>query len=577
MFIGITGYNHESSAALVNKDGELIDYCREESLSRIKGDKSFPRRSINKIIETNKLKKEDISRIAFYERPLSAFLHTIKVAAMYMPKSLNLLTHQVRNFNRSSVTCYLDIAREFKGLEEKLIYADHHLSHTLSSLVYSPIKNDICSIVVDGFGDRSSASISSVISPTEIRELWTCEYPISLGLFYSSITDFLGFAINEGEYKVMGLSAFGNSESDLAKSVHKLMFWDKSKNNLISDMSFFDYHISTSNSYSKKLVDLLGPARNPFISLYPEDKDFQRCADIARGAQDLTIKLLCNIFEYAHNLTNARKFLFSGGVAMNSASIDKISQLPFVDEIIIPPSPGDAGAAIGAAYYSYIKSNNSGELKFVKPSLFPTSINNTDQESLAKKILNTEFNILESNKDDSLSMAATLIKNGEVIGTLVSDSETGPRALGHRSLVCDGKNHEAVKKLNTVIKNRSPFRPTAPAMQLDVAKKYYRIRSELIDCYQAMTATCDCIEESGSLKFPTTHVDGTARIQIVEDGSYLDQLLKKLVPLEVEIIANSSLNVSGDPTCHDLIDGLLVCTRTPLKYLLTDFGLLEKK
>ena len=114
-------------------------------------------------------------------------------------------------------------------------------------------------------------------------------------------------------------------------------------------------------------------------------------------------------------------------------------------------------------------------------------------------------------------------------------------------------------------------------MQLDVAKKYYSIRTELIDCYQAMTATCDCLEDSDSLKFPTTHVDGTARIQIVEDGSYLDELLKKLVPLEVEIIANSSLNVSGDPTCHDLIDGLLVCTRTPLKYLLTDFGLLEKK
>ena len=577
MFIGVTGYNHESSAALVDKNGVLIDFCREESLSRIKGDKSFPKRAINKILYSNNLKIKNIERVAFYERPLSAFLHIVKEASLHMPRSLDLLTHQFRNFNRSSVSCFLDFAKFFKGLATKLFYSDHHLSHTLTGLAYSNSKKDICSVVVDGFGDRSTASISQIIDPTEINELWECPYPVSLGLFYSSITDYLGFAINEGEYKVMGLASFGNSNSKSAKLVRGLMDWDSTSNKLISDMSFFDYHLSTSNSFSSKLEDLLGPARNPFVQLNPESSDFQRCADIARGAQDLTTYLIEKIFTHAHKITGSRRFLFSGGVSMNSASIDSLAQLPFIDEIIIPPSPGDAGCAIGAAYYCYIKSIPQSNLNISKPSLFPSVKEKRNYEFLTEKIISNEFNTLERNEEDAFFKAAELISAGEIIGTVLSDSETGPRALGNRSLICDGKNKDAVEFLNTVIKDRSPFRPTAPAMRYEIAKKYYKLRPEIIDCYKSMSATCKCLRGNVSLKFPTTHVDGTARIQIVENNSSLDKLFSKLEPLGIEILANSSLNVSGDPICFDLVDGLMVCSRTKLRYLLTDLGLLKRK
>jgi carbamoyltransferase len=576
MFIGVTGYNHESSAALVDKNGMLVDFYREESLSRIKGDKSFPKRSIKKIFDTNNLKIKDIERVAFYERPLSAFLHIVKEASLHMPKSLGLLTHQFRNFNRSSVTCYLDFAKFFKGLENKLIYSDHHLSHTLTAIAYSNTKKDICSVVVDGFGDRSTASISQIVDPTEIYELWESLYPISLGLFYSSITDYLGFPINEGEYKVMGLASYGDSNSKLAKLVRELMDWDSTSNKLISDMSYFDYHLSTSNSFSTKLEKLLGPARNPFARLVLEDNDFQRWANIARGAQDLTIYLLEKIFAHAHKITNSRRFLFSGGVSMNSASIDSLAQLPFVDEIIVPPSPGDAGCAIGAAFYCYIKSNSYSDLKISKPSLFPSLKEIRNDEILTEQIISNEFYVLERDKNDAFLKAAELIGEGEVIGTVLSSSETGPRALGNRSLICDGKNKDAVKKLNTVIKKRSPFRPTAPAMRYEIAKKYYKLRPEIYDCYKSMSATCKCLKNNVSLEFPTTHVDGTARIQIVEKNSSLEKLLSMLEPMGIEILANSSLNVSGDPTCFDLVDGLMVCSRTKLRYLLTDLGLLKK-
>ncbi len=577
MFIGVTGYNHESSAALVDRNGVLVDFYREESLSRIKGDKSFPKMSIRKILCTNNLKVKDIERVAFYERPLSAFLHIVKEASMHMPKSLDLLTHQFRNFNRSSVSCYLDFAKFFKGLESKLIYSDHHLSHTLTALAYSDSKEDISSVVIDGFGDRSTASISQIVDPTEINELWECPYPVSLGLFYSSITDYLGFAINEGEYKVMGLASFGDSNSKSAKLVRGLMDWDSNSNKIISDMSYFDYHLSISKSYSSKLEELLGPARNPFVQLIPGNNDFQRCADIARGAQDLMIYLLGKIFTHAHKITHSRRFLFSGGVSMNSASIDSLAQLPFVDKIIIPPSPGDAGCAIGAAFYCYIKSSSYHHLKIEKPSLFPSQKEKRNDEFLTEQIISNEFSYLERDEDYAFLKAAELISEGKVIGTVLSRSETGPRALGNRSLICDGKNMNAVKNLNTVIKNRSSFRPTAPAMRYEIAEKYYKLRPEIYDCYKSMSATCKCLKDNVSSEFPTTHVDSTARIQIVEKNSYLYKLLSKLEPMGIEILANSSLNVSGDPTAFDLIDGLMVCLRTDLRYLLTDLGLLIRK
>tara|TARA_B100000212_G_scaffold342516_1_gene330155 strand:- start:1944 stop:3689 length:1746 start_codon:yes stop_codon:yes gene_type:complete len=575
VYIGLTGYNHESSVALIDDKGKLIDYFREECLSRIKGDKSFPKRGLKILIEKYNLEFDVIKSVAFYERPLTAFLTPLKTAALNIPNSLSLISHQCRNFNKSSVSCFLDISNFQPGLERKLIYVDHHLSHTLTALLYSENQENLCSIVVDGFGDRHTASICKVNNKFDIKELWSCDYPVSLGLFYSAITDFLGFQVNEGEYKVMGLSSFGNSDSEIAKKVFNLINWDKESKEIKLDMSYFKYHISPTDSYSEKLCNLLGQPRNPFIPLRPEDKDFQCYADIARGAQDAVVQILCDMFEFAYSLTGVKRFLFSGGVSLNSASLDKISSLSNVEQIIIPPSPGDAGSSIGSAVYAYLKSSNNIVEKLPKPSLFPCTFNSNAQKDLASKIISKNFKILESDFNKSILLSSKLIQKGEVIGTIISNAETGPRALGNRSLICDGKNIDAVKNLNTVIKNRSPFRPTAPCMKIEVAKKYYYLREELMDCYKSMSATCKCLDDNVSLSFPTTHVDGTARIQIADKGQLIFDLLTETEKYDIDILANSSLNLSGDPTCFDLIDALMISSRKPLKYILTDFGILE--
>ena len=577
MYLGISAYNHESAAALMDINGNLVDYYREESLSRIKGDNSFPKRSIKKIIRNNSLSKEDIKLVAFYERPLSAFLFPLRTAAKEFPNSLPLMSHQLRNFSKSSLTCFSDLSAIYEGLGKKLVYLDHHLSHTLTALAYYQRKTKLCSVVVDGFGDRSTASISKINGPYDIKELWDCKYPISLGLFYSAITDFLGFQINEGEYKVMGLSAYGNSKSELAIKTRELIEFDKKTKNICQNMDYFKYHLSPSDSFSENLVKLLGSPRNPFDLLLPESPSFQRYADIARGAQDAVDKILCDIFEHAHYLSNDNEFLFSGGVALNSASLRKIASLPFVHKLIVPPSPGDAGSAIGAAIYAYLKDSNELNPIIKTPPLFPSRSSSKEQLNISSKILSNNFVSITKSVNESVKIMAKLIADGEVLGTVINNAETGPRALGNRSLICDGKNINAVNYLNTVIKNRSPFRPTAPFMRIETAKKFYELQKELINSYEVMGATCSCLKGSDSINFPTTHVDGTARIQILNEDVFFNMLFDELMYYEIDVLANSSLNVSGDPSCYDLIDGLMVCSRTPLKYLLTDFGLIKSK
>ena len=577
MYIGISAYNHESSVSCIDESGLLIDYCREESLSRIKGDNSFPKRSLTKVLKDNNISIRDIHKVCFYERPLASFLHPLSIAIKELPESLPLITHQLRNFTKSSCFIYYDLSRYFNGLQSKLVYCDHHLSHTLSVFPYiDRISSPLCSVVLDGFGDRSSASICSINSPSDVTELWSNDYPHSLGLFYSAITDFLGFAINEGEYKVMGLSAYGDSSSILAKKTKQLAYWCQDTCQIKLDLNYFCFHKSVADSYSDLLCELLGDARNPFQPLNPGDQYFQDYADIARGAQDCVLEILTNVFEYANRLTGAKDFLYSGGVAMNSASLGVLADLPFVRKIHIPPSPGDAGASIGAACFAHIKySSSTASIK--KASLFPSKYSPKAAQSNFSNIFNDLFAPLASDYDQMISAVVDLVLQGEVVGVVWGNAETGPRALGNRSLICDGTNRDAVNTLNTVIKNRSPFRPTAPAMLYEDANKIFELRDPLINSYYSMSATVKLQAAYSSLKLPTLHVDGTARLQIVKNGSLLSDILHSMPPNRHRVLANSSLNMSGDPTCYDVIDALMVSAISPLKFLMTEFGVFQRK
>ena len=570
-FLGISAYYHDSSVALIDSSGKLVDFKKEEWLSRVKGDKSFPRQSLQELINSYQLSESNISSITFYEKPVRAWITVLKHSVKNNSISNELTRNYFKNAWRSSMRFQLDISKYLSLKKIPLLYSDHHLSHTLSTLFYF---NDFpcVSVVVDGYGDKYCTSIHHVKSENEIINLWNSEYPNSLGLFYSAVTDFLGFAVNEGEYKMMGLAAFGKPSfyEDLKKTIK---FQD---DQLIVDTKYYDYVRRTDRSYSDSLVELLGiEPRQPDIPLEIGESKFQIYADIACSAQKILEELLFLIFEYAYKITNESKFLFSGGVAMNSSAVSKTSKLKFIKQLNIPPSPGDSGAAIGAAYYGYIqanknKSNNLITSNGIINNLFPGQSKSSEDffELVFDKVADSQTSLLK---------VSELIAKNEIVATCYGNIETGPRALGHRSLICNAHNDSLIKKLSTEIKKRNLFRPTAPVVLRQYAEKYFHLEKSLMNCYLHMATIATPKKEFCNDIKGVVHADNSSRVQICDENHLLGKILMNLKKHDIYLIANTSFNISSDPMVYDKEDAFLATERMNIKYLLTETGLFVKK
>ena len=570
MFLGISAYFHDSTVALIDSNGDLIDFKKEEYLSRVKGDKSFPRLALTEIIKNHNLSDKNINKICFYEKPLKAWLTILKYSIKNNSLSNELTRNYFKNIWKSSVIFSYDFSKHLKISNDKILYCDHHLSHTLSGAYYSS-KLPAVSIVIDGFGDESTSSIHHLTSLQEIKHKWSSPFPNSVGLFYSAITDFLGFSVNEGEYKVMGLAAYG--EPIFYQSLSKTIYFKDGKLHL--DDNYYDFMRSITRSYSSKLSSLFNiNERQSNTPLDLESPDFKAYANIAASAQKIVEEILKEIFLFANKITGENRFIFSGGVAMNSVAINKLSKLDFISELIIPPSPGDSGAAIGAAYYGFLQFNKNyfEPLKADIPSMLtPGHTSLTDH--------NEDFFLINyekiANEDEIIDVASDLIIQNEIIATCYKNIETGPRALGHRSMICNAHSVIAVKQLNEQIKNRSKFRPVAPAILERNAKKYFLLSDKIYDAYFYMGAVVEVVN-SKSIE-AVVHNDNTSRIQICREDNILGMILKKLELNNIFVLANTSFNISSDPIVYSKEDAYLGIERMNIKYLLTENGIYTKK
>ncbi len=571
MFLGISAYFHDSSVALINSHGDLIDFKKEEYFSRIKGDKSFPRLAIQEIIKNHKLSEKNLNRVCFYEKPLKAWLTILKYSIKNNSLSNELTRNYYKNIWKSSIIFPYDLSKYLKISNDKILYCDHHLSHTLSGAYYNS-KLPAVSIVIDGFGDESTSSIHHLKSLQEIKNVWSSPFPNSIGLFYSAITDFLGFSVNEGEYKVMGLAAYG--DPIYFESLSKTIFFKNG--NLFLDDTYYDFMRSISKSYSSKLKSLFNiEERESNVPLDIDSANFKAYADIASSAQKIVEEILKDIFLFANEITGETRFIFSGGVAMNSVAIHKLSKLNFINELIIPPSPGDSGAAIGAAYYSFLQFNKNYFEKQSKvdiPNMLTPGLVNL-------KDLNEDFFLVHyeriAEKDAIIDVAADLILKNEIIATCYKNIETGPRALGHRSMICNAHSILAVKQLNEKIKKRSKFRPVAPAILEKNASKYFLLSDKIYDSYYYMGAVVEVVN-SESIE-AVVHNDNTARIQLCKEDHILGMILKKLELSNIFVLANTSFNISSDPIVYSKEDAYLGIERMNIKYLLTENGIYRKK
>ena len=560
-YIGISAYYHESSVFLTDNQGTNC-FLKEESFSRIKGDKNFPQRCLKFLIKKFNLNNENIYFISFYEKPFKSWWEIFYYSINNPIKNKDFLIHHLKNFNSGSIFFYTDINKLINISKKKIIYSSHHLSHCLYGI--SVVKNisEYVHITCDGVGEGETMSIHTIDNKFKIKKIWANFYPNSIGLFYSTITDFLGFEINEGEFKVMSLSSFGKPKYE--KQLKQIF----NINNFKINMDYFEFQKNLSKSFSKKLCEVFG---EPYLSLN-EEANFKKYADIASSAQLILEETMENLIKKAIQISGKKKIVLTGGVALNCKMIHNLSKLDIFDELVVPPSPGDSGSAIGAANFAYLNKTKNKTLNLNTIFLGPKKelINDKkNKDNLFLKIISTE---------NFIGDAAHRIINGEIIASYYGLTEVGPRSLGNTSIFCDAKNSSSVNNLNISLKKREYFQPLAPILLEEDFKKYFSINQNIKKNLEWMGTLCDANEELYKEYSSIIHVDGTCRTQVIKDeNSITYKLLKELKKQGSEILVNTSFNISKDPVVFDLFDVYVNMRRLNIKFVLMDDGFYQTR
>ena len=560
-YIGISAYYHESSVFLTNNK-DVNCFLKEESFSRIKGDKNFPKRSLNFLIEKFNLKNENIQFMSFYEKPFKTWWEIFYFSMKNPIQNKDFLINHLKNFNKGSIFFYTDINKLIKIPKNKIIYSSHHLSHCLYGATVVKNFSEYAFVTCDGVGEGETMSIYTIDNELNIKKIWTNFYPNSLGLFYSTVTDFLGFEINEGESKVMSLSSFGKPLYE--KELRKIF----DINNFQINMDYFEFHKNPSKSFSKKLCEIFG---EPYLNIN-EEENFTKYADIASSAQLILELAMKNLIQKAIKLSGKKKIVLTGGVALNCKMIHSLSKQNIFEELIVPPSPGDSGSSIGAANFAYLHHKKTKTLDFNTIFLGPK-----------KEIINQKINMdnLFSKinlTDDFLNDATSKLIEGEIVASYYGPTEVGPRSLGNTSIFCDAKNKDAVNNLNLNLKKRNHFQPLAPILLNEDFNRYFSINKNIIRNLDWMGALCDANQELYNKYSSIIHIDGTCRAQIIKDKNSLTyKVLENLKKKGSDILVNTSFNISKDPVVFDLFDVYVNMKRMNIKFILMDNGFYQTK
>ena len=562
--LGISSFFHDAAAALA-VDGHIVMALEEERLSRIKHDPALPVLSIAKILDVQGISIDELDAVVFYEKPLRKFDRILQGHLGEFPRGFKRFARALPTWLSRRLWVEHELATTLDCDPDKIRFCTHHLSHAASAFFPSPF-GSAAILTVDGVGEWASAGLfhghQGRITPISEQR-----YPHSLGLLYSALTAYLGFEVNEGEYKVMGLSSYGEptfrAELDQVVTVHD-------DGALELDLSYFAFQHSHEASFSPRMERLLGPARRPSDDFDPT-RD-RRYADIARTLQVLTEEVLLKMARHALARTGETRLVLAGGVALNSVANGRLAR-ELASELepgglYVHPAAGDAGGAIGAALWA------SHELLEVPrttrtvpvPQRGP-SFGDAEIEDALTACRARFVRLDEPAMDEEL---ARRLARGEVGAFFQGEAEWGPRALGARSILADPRRAEVAGFVNEKIKFREPFRPFAPACLEDEAPLYFDLHRN--DQHLApYMLTVVPVTELGQRVLPaTTHVDKTARVQVVspEASPRFARLLTAFaVETGVGCLLNTSFNLRGEPMCASPLDALSTFQRSALDFL----------
>ena len=565
--LGISCYYHDSAAALL-KDGRVIAAVEEERFSRKKFDDEFPKMAIEWCLKEAGIKPNQIDSVAFYDKPVLKFERLLDNYIAVAPRGLHSFLDVIPKWLHKRLWIKNDIKKSLKGFKGDIIFPEHHMSHAAHAFYTSPFEESAI-ITIDGVGEWSTTSFGSAKN-NSITLTNDIRWPHSLGLFYSAFTYFLGFKVNEGEYKLMGLSSYGTPK-----------YYDLILDNLIDvkddgsihlNMKYFAFthdKVMTNKKFSE-LFDILPKTQ--------DEKTLQIHFDIGASAQKVLEDIILKMVNHVYEKTKMKNLCIGGGVALNGVVNYKILKESLFDNIHIPPSPGDAGSAVGVAqylYYIYHKNSKNtskdnvdliNENVYVGPSFSDTEIT---QFLDSKNICYESFD-----RESLLKKTAQLIADGKIVGWYQGKMEWGPRALGNRSILADPRREDMKDILNAKIKHRESFRPFAPSVLEEYASDYFDI--DITSPYMLMVVPVKKPKEIPAV----THVDGTGRLQTVSKKSnplYYDLINEFYKITKVPVIINTSMNVMGEPIVNTPEQAYQMIVKTDMDYLIMGNTLIERK
>ena len=559
--LGISCFYHEAAACLL-KDGRVVAASSEERFTRKKHDSEFPKQSVSFCLKKAGIVVADLDFAVFYEKPFWKFQRILLSTLATYPEAIRLFPKAMVTWLGDKLWVRSIIAEELGIDLKKILFVPHHVSHASSAFYPSGFERAAV-MTMDGVGEWTTTTYG-VGNGKNLEIRAEIKFPHSIGLLYSVFTAFLGFEVNDGEYKVMGMAPYGKPKYlDRVKKLVK-KYPDGS---YALRMEYFKFHKSTQTAYSQKFVNLFGKPREKDLHFFTKTSGYpayfghkpenfsalcdenQKYADIAASIQAFTEELILDIAKTVHIKTNQENLCIAGGVGLNSVVNGHLLRRGPFKRIFVQPAAGDDGASMGAAFYAYHQILGK-KRNFVQTHCYFGA--EFKDEEILKFLKNKRIKYRKIENEDKLTdFLASEIANGKVIGFFHGRSEWGPRALGTRSILADPRREEMKDIVNTKIKFREPYRPFAPVVLAEKAHDYFELgKLEHAHLTNFMLGVFPVKKDKQKIIPAITHVDGSGRPQIIseEQNPRYYKIIKKFgLKTGVYVLMNTSFNLKGEP------------------------------
>lgn len=564
--LGISCYYHDAAAALL-EDGVLVSAAEEERFTRVKHDYSFPTHAIDFCLRQAGITARDLDYVVFYEKPLQKFERILQTTLQTFPKSWGVFRESMITWFNDKLWIKGHILTALDIPDEKLLFVEHHLSHAASAFFCAPY-DEAAILTIDGVGEWTTATVGKATADWDgqgqnrIDLFGEVKFPHSLGLLYSAFTAFLGFQVNEGEYKVMGMAPYG--QPTRVEDVYKL-FEVGDDGGFRLNMEYFSFHHSTSKTFNGKFTGVFGEPRVHESDFYTPTthpkkdhpqwdevtaKTNQHYANIAASIQYVTEETMLKMANYIHQRTGLKKLCMAGGVALNSVANGRILRETPFEDVYIQPAAGDSGGAVGAALYVYHVLLGKPR-KFVMDHAYWGQAYSADETKHAIEATGRAYERIEDPERRAELMVGDMLE-GKVIALFQDRFEWGPRALGNRSILADPRSAEMKNIVNARIKFREPFRPFAPVILEERASEFYAGVGDPARNFplRYMLMVCPTLDGCGDKIQAVTHEGGTGRVQTVRRET--NPLYYRAIELfgqatGVPVLLNTSFNLRGEP------------------------------